>query len=96
MTEPTHLSREQLAPIVAAIHQRETYARAGAGFLLPPFADCPTCGQAPTELLVSNDHPDFFLADRVGIGFRPCGHNFTADGNDVDRAYDLARQQEGP
>lgn len=94
MTEPTHLSRKQLAPIVAAIHQRETYTRAGAGFLLPPFADCPTCGQAPAELLVNNDHPAYFLADRVAFKFRPCGHTFTASSEDVDRAYEQARMEQ--
>ena len=95
MTEPTHLTRDQLAPIVAAIHHRETYTRAGAGILLPPFPDCPTCGQTPNEMAVNGDYPEYFLTDRVAFGFRPCGHTFTANGEDVDRAYDLARQQEG-
>ncbi|MFJ9633815.1 hypothetical protein ACIRU8_39585 [Streptomyces sp. NPDC101175] len=95
MTEPTHLTSEQLEPIVAALHRRETYAAAGAGILVPPFPDCPTCGQAPTELVVRNDHPATFLEDKVAFGFRPCGHTFTADGEDLYRTYETARQQEG-
>src|SRR2546427_4274361 len=53
--------------------------------LLPPFPDCPTCGQPPTELLVRNDSR-LFTEDRVAFGFRPCGHTFTADGEDLFRA----------
>lgn len=93
MTEPTRLTREQLAPIVTAIHRREQAMRAGAGILLPPFPDCPTCGQPPTEFLVNNDHPAHFLEDLVGFGFRPCGHTFTADGEDLYLAYEAARAE---
>ncbi|MFM9636000.1 hypothetical protein [Streptomyces turgidiscabies] len=96
MTEPTHLTRDQLEPIVTALHRREVYALVGAGILLPPFPDCPTCGQPPTEMFVRNDHPSCFLEDKVAFGFRPCHHTFTADGEDLCLAYDAARQQEGP
>lgn len=90
----THLTRDQLAPIVTALHRREDYQRAGAGFLLPPFPDCPTCGQQPTELRVGDDHPAHFLTDRVAFGFRPCGHTFTADGEDLHQAHETARREQ--
>ncbi|WP_406444601.1 hypothetical protein OHB14_36855 [Streptomyces sp. NBC_01613] len=83
---PTHLTYEQLLPIATAIRRRETALVAGHGNLLPPFPACPTCRQAPTELLVRNDHPDQFLHDRIAFGFRPCGHSFTADAGDLYRA----------
>lgn len=91
--EPTHLSYEELLPLVAAVRRRETNALAGYGFLLPPFPDCPACGQQPAELFVRNDHPAHFLKDEVGFGFRPCGHTFTADGEDLYRAYEHARRE---
>jgi hypothetical protein len=91
VTEPTPLDREQLQPIIDAIHKRESYARAGVTILLPPFAPCPTCGQPPTELAVSNDHRAHFLEDLVAFKFRPCGHTFTAHGDDLYRAYEAAR-----
>jgi hypothetical protein len=94
VNEPTHLTREQLAPIVTALYRRESYARAGAGFLLPPFPHCPTCGQQPTELVTSSDSPDLFVRDRSAFGFRPCGHTFTADGEDLYRAYEQARMEQ--
>ncbi|MCX5253652.1 hypothetical protein OOK27_05615 [Streptomyces canus] len=93
MNEPTRLTYEQLAPIVAALYRREKAALAGAGFLLPPFPDCPTCGQSPTELRTGGDHPAHFLEDRIGFGFRPCGHTFTAHGEDLYRAYEHARME---
>lgn len=93
MTEPTPLGREQLQPIINAVQQRESYAKAGMKLLLPPFAPCPTCGEQPTELFVRSDHPGFFLEDRVAFGFRPCGHSFTADGEDLYNAYAQARQE---
>jgi hypothetical protein len=92
-SEPTHLTRDQLAPLVAAIYRRETAALTGLRVVLAPFPDCPTCGQPPTELFVRNDHPAHFLEDRVGFGFRPCGHTFTADGDDLDHAYEHARRE---
>ena len=91
MTEPTRLTYEQLLPLATAIHRREAAVLAGAGFLLPPFPDCPTCGQQPNELFVRNDHPAHFLEDLIGFGFRPCGHTFTADGEDLYTAYSHAR-----
>lgn len=91
--EPTRLTREQLVPIVTAIHRREQAMLAGAGLLAPWFSDCPTCGQQPNGLIVNGDHPADFLEDRVRFGFRPCGHNFTADGEDLARAYDIARRE---
>lgn len=81
--EPTRLTHEQLLPLAGAIRRRETAAYSD---LLPPWPACPTCGQAPTELLVRNDHPAQFLEDRVAFGFRPCGHNFTAAAEDLYRA----------
>lgn len=90
--EPTHLTYEQLLPVAAAVHRREAFAVAGVRVLLPPFPDCPTCGQSPTELLVRNDSR-LFLEDRVAFGFRPCGHTFTADGEDLFRAYDHAHRE---
>jgi hypothetical protein len=93
VTEPTHLTRDQLAPLVAAIYRRETAALTELRNLLPPFPGCPTCGQPPAELFVRNDHPSHFLEDRVGFGFRPCGHTFTADGEDLYNAYNQARQE---
>lgn len=89
---PTHLTREQLYPLAAALHRREAAVLAGRG-LLHPFPDCPTCGQPPTELAVCNDHPDYFLTDRVAFRFRPCGHTFTADGEDLHHAYEQARRE---
>lgn len=86
--EPTRLTYEQFLPIAVALQRRE---HVDAGLRLPPFADCPTCGQTPAELAVRNDHPDFFLHDRIGFGFRPCGHTFTIDADDVHRANDAAR-----
>lgn len=91
MTEPTRLTREQLAPVVTAIYRREQAVL--YSHLVPPFPDCPTCGQPPTEFLVNNDHPAHFLEDRVGFGFRPCGHTFTADGEDLYLAYEAARAE---
>jgi hypothetical protein len=82
-SEPGHLTYEQLLPLAAAIRRRET---TGHGFLLPPWPSCLTCGQTPTDLLVRNDHPAHFLEDRIAFGFRPCGHNFTADARDLYRA----------
>lgn len=93
MTEPTHLTRDQLAPIVAAIHRRETAALIGLGLLLPPFPDCPTCGQAPTEMAVGNSNS--FIDDLVRFGFRPCNHTFAANGEDLYETYTATRQQEG-
>ena len=90
MSEPTRLTYEQLVPLAIAIHRREAAVLAGAGPFLPPFPGCPTCGQQPDELLVRNDHPAHFLEDRVGFGFRPCGHTFTADAEDLFRAYSHA------
>lgn len=94
VTEPTKLTYEQLVPLAIAIHRREAAVLAGAGPFLPPFPDCPTCEQQPDELLVRNDHPGNFLEDSVGFGFRPCGHTFTADGEDLHRAYDQARMEQ--
>jgi len=91
VTEPTPLDREQLQPIIDAFHKRETCAAAGVGFLLPPFAPCPTCGQSPIEMAISNTHPDHFLTDRVAFRFRPCDHTFTADGEDIYLAHEAAR-----
>jgi hypothetical protein len=91
--EQTHLTYEQLLPVVTAIQRRETAALVGNGILLPPVPDCPTCGQTPAELFVRNDHPAHFLKDEVGFGFRPCGHTFTADGEDLHRAYEHARRE---
>lgn len=96
MTEPTPLDREQLQPIIDALHKRDVYAQAGAGFLVPLFAPCPTCGEQPTELFVNRDHYEYFIKDEVLFGFRPCGHNFTATGDDIYDAYTQARQQERP
>jgi hypothetical protein len=93
VTEPTHLAYEQFLPLAVALHRREEYMLAGAGFLIPPFPNCPTCGEPPTELLVRNDHPAHFLADLTGFGFRPCGHNFTVSGEDLFRAHEQARQE---
>jgi len=92
VTEPTQLTYEQILPMAEAIHRRESAVLAGAHIIVPPFPDCPTCGQQPTELAVRNDHPAHFLEDRVGFGFRPCGHTFTADGEDLYNAYNQARQ----
>lgn len=91
MTESTHLTYEQLAPLATAIHRREAAVLAGAALILPPFPDCPTCGQQPNELFVRNDHPAHFLEDCVAFGFRPCGHTFTADSEDLYTAYTHAR-----
>ncbi|MFE3031600.1 hypothetical protein ACFXKY_08115 [Streptomyces canus] len=88
--EPTRLTREQLYPLVAALHRRETAVTAGH-LLVHPFPDCPACGQPPAELMVSNDHPAHFVEDLVAFKFRPCGHTFTADGEDLYRAYEAAR-----
>lgn len=85
--EPGHLTYEQLLPLAAAIRRRET---SGHGILQPPWPSCLTCGQTPAELVVRNDHPAHFIENRVAFGFRPCGHNFTAD------AYDLSRATEQP
>jgi hypothetical protein len=93
MSEPTRLTYAQLTPVVTALCRRERAALTGAGFLLPPFPDCPTCGQSPAELFVRNDHPAHFLEDEVGFGFRPCGHTFTAGGEDLCRAYGAARSE---
>ncbi|MER5750601.1 hypothetical protein [Streptomyces sp. NPDC002088] len=93
MTEPTPLDREQLQPIVTAVHLRETAALLGLRVLLPPLAPCPTCGSQPTELVVNSDHPAHFLEDRVAFGFRPCGHTFTADSEDLHKAYNAARRE---
>lgn len=93
MSEPTRLTREQLTPIVAAIHRREQALLAGVGRLAPPLPNCPTCQQQPTNFLVRNDFPAHFLEDLVGFGFRPCGHNFTADGEDLYLAYEAARAE---
>jgi hypothetical protein len=92
MSEPAHLTRDQLAPIVTAIQRRESAVLVGRR-PMPPFPDCPACGQAPAELFVRNDHPAHFLKDEVGFGFRPCGHTFTADGEDLYEAYNQARQE---
>lgn len=91
MNEPTQLTREQLEPIVLALHRRETYAAAGAGILIPPFPACPTCGQQPTEMAVRQD--PHLIEDRMQFAFRPCGHAFTANGEDLYDAYTAARQQ---
>lgn len=92
MSEPTPLTREQLEPIVLALQRREVYVQASAGFLLPPFPNCPTCDQQPTEMAVRQS--ERFIEDRVQFAFRPCGHAFTADGEDLYDAYVAARQQE--
>lgn len=89
--EPTPLTREQLEPIVVAVHRREGYARAGVGFLLPPFPACPTCGQSPTEMAVRQS--ERFIEDRVQFGFRPCGHTFTVDSEDLYDVYEAVRQR---
>lgn len=91
MTEPTRLTREQLAPVVTALHRREQAVL--LGHLVPPFPDCPTCGQQPDGLIINGDHPANFLEDRIRFGFRPCGHNFTADGEDLYLAYEAARAE---
>lgn len=91
MSEPTHLSYEQVLPIAIGLQRREAYARAGAGILIPPLPNCPTCDQPPEELFTRNEHADFFLHDRIGLGFRPCGHNFTVDSEDTLNANDAAR-----
>jgi hypothetical protein len=91
---PKHLTYEELFPIVAALHRREAYARHGAGFLLPSFPDCPACGQQPAELATRSDSPDLFVRDRIALRFRPCGHTFTADGEDLYRAHDQASREQ--
>lgn len=93
MTKPVHLTRAQVFPLVAALAHREIAIEAGATFVLPPFPDCPTCGQMPTELRVSNGHGALFLEDRAAFGFRPCGHVVTAAGEDIAHAYDTARRE---
>jgi hypothetical protein len=84
---PTHLSFEQLLPVAVAMRLRKDATRAGT-LLGRPLPDCPACGQAPTQFLVSSDHPDQFLYDQVAFGFRPCGHNFTADAEDLHRVME--------
>jgi hypothetical protein len=91
VTEPTHLNCEQVLPIAVALQRREVYRRAGAGILIPPLPNCPTCELPPEELFTRSEHIDFFLHDRIGLGFRPCGHNFTADAEDVFNANEAAR-----
>ena len=93
MTEPTHLSYEKFLPLAIALRPRDRSIRDGLPLLLPPFPICPACGQAPTELFVNGDHPARFVEDQVAFGFRPCGHNFTVDGDDLVRAYDIARRE---
>lgn len=93
MTEPTHLTRDQLAPIVAAVYRREAATLTGARLILPPLPTCPTCRQQPTELATSSDSPDLFVRNRTALRFRPCGHTFTADGEDIYEAYNTARQE---
>ncbi len=90
MTEPTRLTCEQLVPLVAALQHREAAALAGR-LIKRPLPDCPTCGQPPSELMLSNDQIAQFRNDQIAFGFRPCGHNFTADGGELDRAYSAAR-----
>ncbi len=89
MSEPTPLAYEQFLPLAVALHRRETYTRAGAGFLLPPLPNCPTCDQPAAELAPRQD--DSLLTDRIRFGFQPCGHAFTVDGEDAFRASDAAR-----
>jgi hypothetical protein len=93
VTEPTHLTYEQFLPLAIALRRRETATLAGARIILPPFPDCPTCEQPPTELLVRNDHPAHFLADLTCFGFRPCGHSFTVSGEDLFQAHEQARRE---
>jgi hypothetical protein len=93
VTEPTHLTRDQLAPIVAAVYRREAATLTGARLILPPLPPCPTCGQQPTELTTSSDSHDLFVRNLTALRFRPCGHTFTADGEDIYEAYNTARQE---
>jgi hypothetical protein len=93
MSEPTRLTYEQLLPLAAAIYRREVALQAGARLLLPPFPNCPTCGQPPAELVVRNDHAAHFLEDLVGFGFLPCGHTFTVDAEDLHNAANVARAE---
>jgi len=93
MSEPVHLTYEQFQPLAIALHRREAAMLAGVRVILPPFPNCPTCEQPPTELLVRNDHPAHFLADLTAFGFRPCGHTFTVGGEDLFRAHERARQE---
>ncbi|WP_030168897.1 hypothetical protein [Streptomyces sp. NRRL S-813] len=83
MTEPTHLTREQLDPLVAAIYRRQAAADAGASLTLPPLPPCPACKQTPTQLLTRDDQP---ITDRTLIMFKPCGHLFAANNEDVYEA----------
>ncbi|MFD9248533.1 hypothetical protein [Streptomyces bottropensis] len=34
-----------------------------------------------------------FIEDRVQFGFRPCGHTFTVDGEDLYAVYEAVRQR---
>lgn len=89
--ELTHLTREQLQPIVSAMHRREQAVL--LGHLVPPLPACPVDGLTPTELATRSDSFDLFTTNRVAIRFRPCGHIVTADGEDLFLAYDEARAE---
>ncbi|WP_435279358.1 hypothetical protein [Streptomyces sp. 1222.5] len=90
--EPKHLSREELEPLAAAIYQREAAASAGASLILPPLPPCPACTQPPAVLATQDAQP---ISDQVLIAFQPCGHVFTATGEDVYDTWALAQQQVG-
>lgn len=95
MTGPTHLDYDALVPVVAVLYRRAAYTHAGAGFLLPPpLPDCPGCGVTPSELATTTDGPDLFVRNRVAIRFRPCGHLFTADEDDLQRAHAQVRLED--
>lgn len=90
MTEPTKLTREQLLPLAVAAERCTSAFVGGKPGLLPPLADCPLCGQPSTRLVVQ---PDYSLQfDLVHFAARPCGHTFTANGEDVYEVYNHARQ----
>ncbi|MEV0220910.1 hypothetical protein [Streptomyces sp. NPDC050704] len=90
MSEPTKLTREQLLPLAVAAERRNIAFTDGQCTLLPPLPDCPICGQPSTALRVQPDYS--FQFDLVRFAIKPCGHSFTADGEDVFESYNHARQ----
>jgi hypothetical protein len=92
MTEPTHLTYDQVLPIAKGMRRCEVSAR---DELVPvvPFPDCPACGQTPATLATGPENPNQFVHHRVAIYFSPCGHRATTDVADLDRAYHQASME---
>jgi hypothetical protein len=82
VSDATSLTAEQILPFAVAVQRRDRQIRSGYTLLLQTWPDCPTCGEAPTEVDVRRSEASF---DHQ-VGLRPCQHVFTVNDHDFWQA----------